>query len=147
MKRIVLLFNRIGKSNNPLISIDVAMLVLRIGVGMLIFINHGIEKIFSFNQMLETFPDPIGIGRLPGLLFALIADGVCTVMIAIGFFTRISSLLICINLLAAFILVHKGNIVDTHGELATIYFVASLFIFLYGSGKISIHKMSTEYHK
>lgn len=147
MKKIILIFSRIRKSNNPLISIDVAMLILRVGVGMLILSKHGIEKLFSFNYMLEIFPDPIGIGKLPSLIFSLITDGICTIMIAIGLFTRISSFLICINLLVAFILVHNGNIIDPHGELVVVYFVATLIIFLYGPGKINIHKINVEFHK
>lgn len=127
--------------NTSFISIDAIILFLRINVGLLIFINHGLEKIFRFHHMLESFPDPLGIGKLTGLIFSLITDNVCAIMIIVGLFTRINAFLLCINLLTAFLLVHKGSILNTHGELVVIYFVVTLIILLYGPGNINAHKI------
>jgi putative oxidoreductase len=127
--------------NQPFISVDLALLILRIALGLLIFVNHGIEKIFTFNSMLDIFPDPIGIGKFPSLIFALITDGICSILIVFGLFTRISALLLSINLLVAFVLFHKLEITDIHGELAAIYLVITLVILFYGSGNISVDKL------
>jgi putative oxidoreductase len=120
------------------ISTDVALLFLRIGAGTLIFINHGIEKIFNFNDMLEIFPDPLNIGKFPSLIFALITDGICSVLIIFGLFTRISALFTAINLFVALVIVNKVNITEIHGELAALYLIITLILFFYGSGTISI---------
>jgi putative oxidoreductase len=127
--------------NPPFISADLELLILRIALGSLIFVNHGIEKIFTFNSMLDIFPDPIGIGKLPSLIFALVTDGICSILIVFGLFTRISALLLSINLLVAFVLFHKLEITDVHGELAAIYLVITLVILFYGSGNISVDKL------
>lgn len=127
--------------NQPFISADLALLILRIALGLLIFVNHGIEKIFTFNSMLDIFPDPIGIGKFPSLIFALITDGICSILIVFGLFTRIGALLLSINLLVAFVLFHKLEITDVHGELAAIYLVITLVILFYGSGNISVDKL------
>ena len=127
--------------NPPFISADLALLILRIALGALVFINHGIEKLFTFNSMLAIFPDPIGIGKFPSLIFALITDGICSILIVFGLFTRISALLLSINLLVAFVLFHKLQITDVHGELAAIYLVITLIIIFYGSGNISVDKL------
>jgi len=127
--------------NPPFISADLALLILRIALGALVFINHGIEKLFTFNSMLAIFPDPIGIGKFPSLIFALITDGICSILIVFGLFTRISALLLSINLLVAFVLFHKLEITDVHGELAAIYLVITLIIIFYGSGNISVDKL------
>jgi putative oxidoreductase len=77
------------------------------GAGTLIFINHGIEKLFNFNDMLEIFPDPLSIGKFPSLIFALIANGICSILIILGLFTRITALFVTINLIVAVFIVHK----------------------------------------
>lgn len=122
---------------NRILSVDSCILLLRIFTVCLLFYKHGYEKIFGFREMLGNFPDPIGIGKLPGLTFALITDSICTVLIAIGLFTRISALLILINLSVAFIGVHNGTIND-HGEAMILYIINMLFLFLAGPGKYSL---------
>ncbi|RUT72444.1 DoxX family protein [Flavobacterium cupreum] len=132
---------KIKQFNQPLISVDLAFFFLRIALGALIFINHGIEKIFTFNAMLAIFPDPIGIGKFPGLIFALATDGICSILIIFGLFTRISTLLLSINLLVAFVFFHKLQITDVHGELVAIYLAVTLLLFIFGPGNISIDKL------
>lgn len=124
--------------DQPLMSANWALFILRVALGALVFINHGIEKLFTFNSMLEIFPDPIGIGKFPSLIFALISDGICSVLMVLGLFTRISAFLLCINLLAAFVLFHNFQITDVHGELVAIYFVITIIVLFYGPGKISV---------
>ena len=127
--------------NKSFISVDLALFFSRITLGLLIFINHGIEKIFTFNSMLAIFPDPIGIGKFPSLFFALLTDGICSILIIFGLFTRISTLLLSINLFVAFVLFHKLQITDVHGELVVIYLVITILVFILGPGNISIDKL------
>ncbi len=126
---------------NSLITIDTVLLILRIGTGSILFINHGIEKLFAFNQMLEVFPDPMGIGKLPSLIFTLIADAVCSLLIILGFFTRVSSSVLFLNLAIAFVTVHKANMTEAHGELIILYVLILFAVFLYGSGKHSLDEL------
>jgi len=130
--------NKTKLFDQPFISADWALFILRVALGILIFMNHGIEKLFTFNKMLEIFPDPMGIGKFPSLIFALISDGICSVLILLGLFTRISALLLCINLLTALVLFHNFQITDVHGELVAIYLVITIIVLFYGPGKVSI---------
>lgn len=132
---------KIKQLTQPFISLDLFLFFLRITVGSLIFINHGIEKIFTFNHMLSIFPDPVGLGKFPSLIFALLADGICSILLIFGLFTRISALLLSINLFVALVLFHKLQITEVHGELVAVYLAITCMLFLYGSGNISIDKL------
>lgn len=120
---------------------DVALLVLRV-VGILpMFIKHGIEKIFTFSAMSPHFADPIGIGPVPSLVCAMIADSICTILMVLGLFTRWAALISFTNLMVAWIFVHHflfmGKNSD-HGELIVIYLAATLTLFFSGPGKYSV---------
>jgi putative oxidoreductase len=120
------------------INQDKAIFFLRIIIGLLIFINHGFEKLFHFDHILEIFPDPIGIGKLPSLLFALLTDGILSIFLIFGLFTRISTFLIAINLIVAFFAVHNANLTEIRGELALAFLISIITIFLIGPGKKSL---------
>ncbi|MHA7058831.1 DoxX family protein [Aquimarina sp. M1] len=128
----------IMKSLHFLKNHDLALLLLRIFTGSALFIQHGVEKLFGFNQMLEIFPNPLYIGKLPSLIFALFTDGILSIFIIFGIFTRLSSTFICINLIVAFFVFHKANFEE--GEVAFIYLGIMLSLFLSGAGKYSIDK-------
>ena len=121
-----------------LITYDSALLFLRISLGTLIFINHGYEKLFQFERMYAVFPDPIGIGKLPGLIFALTTDGILSVFLIFGLFTRLSAFLIAANLSVAFFIVHKANVTEIHGELAMVFLATAVLLFLCGPGNKSM---------
>ncbi len=125
----------------PLVSTDIVLLILRFGTGLLLFVNHGLEKILRFNQMLEIFPDPLGVSPVVSLVFASIADVLCSVLLMLGFLTRVSSFLVFVNLIVAFIFVHHSKVGEIHGELIILYTIAMAIIFFYGPGSISVDKI------
>lgn len=118
-----------------------ARLCLRIVVFLPLFLKHGVEKLFTFGAMAQRFPDPLHIGAVPSLMFATLADGICTLLIIVGLATRLASAIMFINLFAAWTLVHhfallgKGN---DHGELVVLYLGACLMMFFGGAGKYSV---------
>ena len=118
---------------------DIGLLVLRVGVSLSLFLKHGWEKLTGYSTMVQHFPDPIGIGAHAGLAFALITDGICTVLIAAGLFTRVASALLIINLLTAFFLVHHAAFfTDGHVELVAVYIIVFAAILVSGPGRFSI---------
>ncbi len=117
---------------------DLAMLLLRILVGFSLFYKHGIEKLTGFSNMQTHFPDPLHIGVTPGLIFALITDGICSLLIIFGIATRLAALLVVINLTVVFILMHKGSFVEAHAELVYVYLSSFLCILFAGAGKYSV---------
>jgi putative oxidoreductase len=61
----------------------------------------------------------------------------CAFLVLIGFMTRWASLLLCVLMAVAFFVVHKTDAFNVR-ELALMYLVASVAIFLMGPGKYSI---------
>ncbi|QES90100.1 DoxX family protein [Rhizosphaericola mali] len=121
-------------------NMDFALLVLRLWAGLSLFVKHGIEKFTDFPGMLSRFPDPIHIGAAPSLTFALISDAICTVLIAIGWFTRIAAAFEVINLLVIFITLHSFSFMQEHAEIVYLYLGIYITIFFSGPGKYSLDK-------
>jgi putative oxidoreductase len=118
---------------------DMGLLLLRVGVGLNIFIKHGLEKLTGYSRMLQHFPDPIHIGAHASFAFALLSDGICTILIAAGLFTRPASAVVLINLLTAFFFVHHAAYrTIPHVELIMAYMIAVAAILIMGPGKLSI---------
>ena len=122
-------------------SHDSGLLLLRLIVASSLFLKHGTEKLFRFHAMAGHFPDPLHIGVLPSLIFAMVADGICMPLLILGLATRWAALWSLINLLVAWIFVHHflffGRGSD-HGELIVVYMAAMLTLFVAGPGQYSI---------
>lgn len=127
-----------------LITIDTGLLILRIWLAIGLFTNHGSEKLSGFNTMLVDFPDPLNIGKTAGLVFALLSDGICSVLVALGLFTRFSSFVIVLNMTIAFFIFWETQITQIHGELPFVYLGAYLSLFIMGAGEFSLDK---HFHK
>lgn len=48
------------------------LLVLRVAVGLSLFLKHGLEKLTGYSRMVQQFPDPIHLGAHASLAFALL---------------------------------------------------------------------------
>jgi putative oxidoreductase len=127
---------------NPVITsriTDIGLLVVRVGVSLSLFLKHGLEKLTGYSRMVQHFPDPIHIGAHAGLAYALFTDGICTLLIALGLFTRPASALLVINLLTAFLFVHHAAFFkDGHVELVAVYIIVFVGIFVSGPGRFSM---------
>src|SRR5579871_455038 len=127
-------------------QLDTGLLVLRVIVGLSIFIRHGIEKVFHIPHGLQTFGDPIGVGHIPSFLVAMISDGICSILIVLGLFTRWSAIFCAFNVFVAwasvshFAFLGKGPKQD-HGEAMVLYIAAFLCLFLSGPGRFSLDEM------
>lgn len=122
-------------------SSDAGLLALRIGLCGSLFLKHGTEKLFGFQQMAAHFPDPLHLGPVAGLGLATLSDGVCTLLMVSGLATRWAAVLSFFNIIMAWALVHHfqffGRGAD-HGELIVLYLVGLAAIFLAGPGRFSV---------
>jgi putative oxidoreductase len=120
---------------------SLGLLILRVGVGLSLFLKHGLEKIEHLSRMAAHFPDPLHLGSHPTFLVSFLSDAVCSVLVTLGLFTRWAALVIFINIFAAWSLVHRfqffGHGAD-HGELVVLYSVAFLAILCAGAGRYSL---------
>ena len=121
-------------------TIDFALLVLRVWGGLLLFFQHGLVKITHFSQMSAHFPNPIHIGPVPSLLFALLSDAICSLLVVLGVATRYAALIVVINTATAFTLVHHMKLSPGpgNGELPLLFSGIFLTLVIAGGGRYSI---------
>ena len=120
---------------------DLGLLLLRLTTITPLFMKHGIEKVFTFSQMAAHFPDPLHIGPVPSLVFAMISDSICTLLMIFGLATRWAAAIVFVNILVAWAFVHhfefSGHAAD-HGELIVLYLGVTLTLFFSGPGRYSL---------
>jgi putative oxidoreductase len=120
-------------------SIAIGLFILRLCAGLSLVLKHGWEKLTGYSTMVQHFPNPIHIGAHASLAFALLSDGICSVLVIIGLATRPAAAIILINLLTAFFLVHHATFFSNpHVELVWVYIAVFAAILCTGPGGISI---------
>jgi putative oxidoreductase len=120
------------------ISTSYGLLLLR-AAALSLFLKHGWEKLSGYSTMVQHFPDPLHVGAHAGLAFALLSDGICSLLVLIGLATRPASAVILINLLVAFSFVHHAAYFSNpHVELVVLYILIFSTLLFAGPGRFSI---------
>lgn len=123
--------------NNPA-TVNLALFVLRVWVGLQMLLLHGLDKLKHFDQKSSGFIDPFHIGHGTSLALSVFAEVVVSVLVILGLFTRGSALVLGINMTVAFVVFHKGVLTgDKNGELALMFLLAYIVLFLAGPGSFS----------
>ncbi len=117
---------------------SLALLVLRLWLGLAMFLHHGIDKLAHFDKYSARFPDPLGIGATPGLALVTFAETAGAVLLALGLVTRFAALTLVIDLAVAVFMVHKAA--NGAGELAFIYLAGYVALLMAGGGRFSVDK-------
>lgn len=89
-------------------STSIGLLILRVVAGLSLFLKHGREKLMGYSTMVQHFPNPIHIGAHASLAYALLSDGICSVLVVVGLATRPAAFIILMNVLTVFFLVHHA---------------------------------------
>jgi putative oxidoreductase len=123
-------------------SFDWGLLVLRIWLGTSLFLKHGWEKPTNFAQMAQHFPNPLHIGPVPSLLFALVSDAICSILVLSGLGTRWAALWIIVNISVAFSFVHHFQFFGrgAPGETLVLYIGGFLALAIMGPGRFSLDR-------
>src|SRR3954454_9934684 len=122
--------------------IDLALLLLRVWFGLLLFVKHGLDKTMNFNRVSAHFADPFHIGSTASLLLVLLAEVVCALLVVLGLWTRVAAALVVINLTVAFGFAHHYQLFGVHnGELAFAFLGAFLALTFSGAGRWSLDGM------
>lgn len=116
---------------------DTGLLLLRVGAGTMIAYGHGWSKLAGFSEKSATFSDPLGIGSLPSLAFAVFAEFFCAVLLIPGFYTRLAALPLAITMLVAGLLHHASD-PFAQKEKALLFLVMFLAIACAGPGRFSV---------
>ena len=116
------------------------LLILRLVFGLVLIYGHGFEKMAVVLSGQEIqFMDPIGIGASTSYYMAAFAEGVCAILLILGLFSRIATLILSINFLVVFIF-HAFMIGDGFDvlELRFFYLFSFIALTLTGPGKMSL---------
>ena len=120
-------------------STDLALLVLRVWLGLSLLLLHGWSKLASFQKMSGGFMDPLGIGHRNSLTLAIVGEVLCSALLVAGLFTRGAALGAAMNRAVAFFLVHKGALKGgNNGELAFLYLAGFLTSLIAGPGRFAL---------
>ena len=124
-------------------AFNFATLVLRIGSGSLMLVNHGLMKMNHFGQMSNNFVDPFHIGSSTTLALVIFAEVFCSGLVILGLFTRWACIPLIFEMSFAFVKAHHMNYAPppAGGEMALLFvtmFVALLFL---GGGRISVDRL------
>lgn len=129
-----------NNSNSGSIAKDIIVFVVRVFVGFAM-LSHGFPKL----QMLLAggrieFFDFLGLGPQISLILTVFAEFVCSILLILGLFTRISlGFLIFTMVMAAFV-VHGADPFEKR-EMAFIYLSVYLLLMVIGAGKVSVDHM------
>ncbi len=118
-------------------TLDFMLLLLRIAVAVFM-LTHGYPKLtrlFSGEEI--RFADPFNLGMTFSLVLVVFAEFLCSILIGIGFGTRLASIPLIVTMLVAAFVAHGP---DPFGkkELALMYLVVYIFLLFTGSGKYSV---------
>ncbi|MHB1958778.1 MAG: DoxX family protein [Acidobacteriaceae bacterium] len=116
---------------------DFGLLVLRVVLGATLFFKHGLEKITHFSQMSAHFPNPLHVGSHVSLIFALLSDAICSLLVVLGLGTRFAAFIIAVNMSVALYFVHHMALRSEHGEMMLIYIAGFIALIFAGGGRFS----------
>lgn len=119
---------------------DVGLLVLRLFFGISMALAHGLPKLQRFSELQTSFPDPLGMGSLLSLSFAIFAELACALAVALGLLFRLSLLPLIITMVVAAFIVH-GHDPFNKQELALAYLSVYVALIFAGPGRFSVDSL------
>lgn len=115
---------------------DLTALVVRLGFGFMMSVNHGYVKLMHFHEWKTDFTHFMGLASSLSLALAIFAELGCSVMLMLGLFTRLALLPLLIAMAVIFQSHHWDLLGE--GELATSFLIGYLAILAIGPGRYSL---------
>lgn len=119
-----------------LVSVD----IFRVFLSMMLIFGHGFPEVVAYMQTGELHM-PAVLGLSVGMSFFLgvfLGEFLAAVAVAFGFMTRLASLLCITTMFVASFIFHWSH-PFAKKELALLYLIGFLFVFFFGSGRISVN--------
>lgn len=121
-------------------SVDLGLLVARLGLGLTMFFAHGLMKIQNFSSLSERFLDFLGIGSTMSLILAISAEVGGALLVAVGLFTRLGAFLLINTMAVAFFVAHAAD-PFARKELPFIFLIGFIVLFIAGPGRYSLQNV------
>ena len=102
----------------------------------ILFFTHGLDKLANFNELLPNFPDVLGFGSYMSLMVSIFCEFCCSLFLISGLLVRLTVIPMMIAMVVAFFDVRDGMFPE--GELALIYLIMFIVLYITGPGKFSI---------
>ena len=116
-------------------GVSFLILCIRLFFGVLFFM-HGLDKMTNFDQLSLTFPNIFGFGSYMSLMLSIFAEFCCSLFLIAGLLVRVMLVPMIIAMAVAFFDVHDG--LFPQGELALIYLVMFVILYITGPGRFSV---------
>lgn len=116
---------------------SLGLLVLRVGIGSLMLLQHGLGKLMSFSEKWHHFPDPLGIGNEISMILAVFAEFFCSIALILGIKTRLAAIPLFITMMVAILMIHAHD-PWSKKELALLYAIPFLTFMFTGGGRYSL---------
>lgn len=117
---------------------NTALLFLRVAFSLCLM-THGYGKFLKLINGNFEFADPLGLGAIPSLIFAVLGEFIAPIFIIIGYHTRLASVFSIITMGVITFVVHADDPFKTM-EKALLFFIAFIVVYLAGPGKYSLKK-------
>ncbi|OLY94967.1 putative oxidoreductase [Cnuella takakiae] len=117
--------------------IDVAILIARIGIAALM-LTHGLPKLSMLlsGEPVQFLPF-MGLSQEVSLALAVFAEVFCSILLLVGFATRLAVVPLIITMLVALLMVHAADPFQMK-EPALHYLLVYVVLLLTGSGRYSV---------
>ncbi len=116
-------------------GVSLLILVVRVFFGVLFF-THGLDKLMNFNTLVVNYPSVLGLGSYMTLMVTIFTEFCCSLFLIAGLLQRIMTIPMFLSMAVAFFDVHDAMLPE--GELALIYFIIFLGLFITGPGMFSV---------
>ena len=117
---------------------NIGLFILRVGFSALM-LTHGIPKFLQLVQGDFSFGDPLGIGATISFFLTVFAEFVCSILVLIGYKTRLACIPLIVTMLVAVLVVHLNDPIGSK-ELGLVYLLAFTAIALMGPGKFGFDR-------
>ena len=131
------------KSDSDSAAFSAILLWARIVFGFL-FMSHGIAKWIMFKDIVETFPDPIGMGSEVSFWLVLFAEILCSFGFMLGALFRLCLIPMILTMCIAVFVIHAGDPL-VKVEPAIMYLTIFILMYIIGPGKFSIDNILSRF--
>lgn len=116
-------------------GVSLLILVVRVFFGILFF-THGLDKMMNFNELVDSYPSVLGFGSYMTLMVSIFCEFCCSLFLIAGLLDRVMTIPMIVAMGVAFFDIHDALFPE--GELAFIYFIVFIVLFVTGPGKFSV---------